>query len=281
MALTLIPAIDLRGGRCVRLLQGRLEDETVFSEDPVATARGWQAQGAPRLHVVDLDGAFGGRPAQTDSSAPSSPRVGIPVQVGGGLRDAAAVQRVLDAGARWAVVGTRAALDPAFLGDICGAFPGQIIVSVDASDGKVAVDGWKRVLELEATTWPAMPPPRARPPCSTRTSPATAPSAARISGARRRWRARSRTDRLSGSFLALSAATRLRWLQDRKEASALLGRLSKRSRLAARSLRQMMRLMQKGLLPTSTYGNRESDRVPTESELVESDSSKAKSAPPL
>jgi phosphoribosylformimino-5-aminoimidazole carboxamide ribotide isomerase len=151
MAFILIPAIDLRGGRCVRLRQGRLEDETVFSEDPVATARGWQAQGAPRLHVVDLDGAFGGRPAQTDIVRSIIAALGIPVQVGGGLRDAASVQRVLDAGARWAVVGTRAALDPAFLGEVCETFPGRIIVSVDASDGKVAVDGWKRVLELEAT----------------------------------------------------------------------------------------------------------------------------------
>lgn len=152
MAFTLIPAIDLRGGRCVRLRQGRLEDETVFSEDPVATARGWQAQGAPRLHVVDLDGAFGGRPAQTDIIRAIIAALEIPVQVGGGLRDAATVQRVLDAGARWAVVGTRAALDPVFLGEICGALPGQIIVAVDASDGKVAVDGWKRVLEVDATT---------------------------------------------------------------------------------------------------------------------------------
>jgi phosphoribosylformimino-5-aminoimidazole carboxamide ribotide isomerase len=151
MSFTLIPAIDLRGGRCVRLRQGRLEDETVFSEDPVATARGWQAQGAPRLHVVDLDGAFGGRPAQTDIIRALVAALGIPVQVGGGLRDAGSVQRVLDTGARWAVVGTRAALDPAFLGEICVAFPGQIIVSVDASDGRVAVDGWTRVLELEAT----------------------------------------------------------------------------------------------------------------------------------
>ncbi len=138
MAFTLIPAIDLRGGRCVRLRQGRLEDETVFSEDPVATARGWQAQGAPRLHVVDLDGAFGGRPAQTDIIRAIIAALEIPVQVGGGLRDAATVQLVLDAGARWAVLGTRAALDPVFLGEI--------------SDGKVAVDGWKRVLELDATS---------------------------------------------------------------------------------------------------------------------------------
>ena len=151
MPFTLIPAIDLRGGRCVRLRQGRAEDETVFSDDPVATARGWQSQGARRLHVVDLDGAFAGRPAQTDLVRAIIAALAIPVQVGGGLRDLAAVAAVLDAGARWAVVGTRAALDPAFLGEVCGAFEGRIIVSVDASDGKVAVDGWKRVLELDAT----------------------------------------------------------------------------------------------------------------------------------
>jgi phosphoribosylformimino-5-aminoimidazole carboxamide ribotide isomerase len=151
MPFTLIPAIDLRGGRCVRLVQGRAEDETVFSDDPVATARGWQAQGAPRLHVVDLDGAFAGRPAQTELVRAIIAALAIPVQVGGGLRDVGAVESVLSAGARWAVVGTRAALDPAFLGEVCGAFEGQIIVAVDASDGKVAVDGWKRVLELDAT----------------------------------------------------------------------------------------------------------------------------------
>lgn len=151
MPFTLIPAIDLRGGRCVRLLQGRAEDETVFSDDPVATARGWQAQGALRLHVVDLDGAFAGGPAQTDLVRAIIAALAIPVQVGGGLRDISAVESVLAAGARWAVVGTRAALDPAFLGEVCAAFAGQIIVAVDASDGKVAVDGWKRILELDAT----------------------------------------------------------------------------------------------------------------------------------
>ena len=142
MAFTLIPAIDLKAGRCVRLRQGRAEDETVFSDDPVATARRWQAQGAPRLHVVDLDGAFAGRPVQTALIRAVIAALSIPVQVGGGLRDQAAVERVIEAGARWAVVGTRAALDPAFLGQVCGAFVGQIIVAVDASDGKVAVDGW-------------------------------------------------------------------------------------------------------------------------------------------
>jgi len=146
-----IPAIDLRGGRCVRLRQGRAEEETVFSEDPVATARDWQAQGALRLHVVDLDGAFAGRPVQTDMIRAVVAALDIPVQVGGGLRDLDAVAAVLGAGARWAVVGTRAALDPAFLGSVCEAHEDRVIVAVDAVDGRVAVDGWKRVLDLEAT----------------------------------------------------------------------------------------------------------------------------------
>lgn len=151
MTFAVIPAIDLRGGRCVRLLQGRAEDETVFSEDPVATARDWQAQGALRLHVVDLDGAFAGSPAQTPLIRAVIGALDIPVSVGGGLRDLDAVSAALGAGARWAVVGTRAALDPAFLGEVCDAHEDRIIVAVDAVDGRVAVDGWKRVLDLEAT----------------------------------------------------------------------------------------------------------------------------------
>lgn len=150
MTFAVIPAIDLRGGRCVRLRQGRAEDETVFSEDPVATARDWRGQGATRLHVVDLDGAFAGRPAQTPLIRAIIDALDIPVQVGGGLRDLAAVSAVLQAGARWAVVGTRAALDPAFLGQVCGTHEDRIIVAVDAMDGRVAVDGWKRVLDLDA-----------------------------------------------------------------------------------------------------------------------------------
>ena len=150
MSFTVIPAIDLRAGRCVRLRQGRADDETVFSDDPVATARGWQAQGALRLHVVDLDGAFAGQPTQTALVREIIGALAIPVQVGGGLRDIGAVQTVLEAGARFAVVGTRAALDPRFLGEVCRAFEDGIIVAVDASDGRVAVDGWTRVLDLQA-----------------------------------------------------------------------------------------------------------------------------------
>ena len=150
MSFLVIPAIDLKRGRCVRLVQGRAENETVFSEDPVATALQWQAQGAPRLHVVDLDGAWAGAPAQAAIVRAIIGALSIPVQVGGGLRDRASVEQVLEAGARWAVIGTRAALDPTFLGEICRAYEDRIIVSVDASDGRVAVDGWTRVLDLDA-----------------------------------------------------------------------------------------------------------------------------------
>lgn len=150
MSFLVIPAIDLKNGRCVRLVRGRAADETVFSEDPVATARQWQGLGAPRLHVVDLDGAWAGTPAHPDLVGAIIGALSIPVQVGGGLRDRASVEGVLEAGARWAVLGTRAALDPAFLGEVCRACDDRIIVAVDASDGRVAVDGWTRVLDLDA-----------------------------------------------------------------------------------------------------------------------------------
>ncbi|MGH7399060.1 MAG: 1-(5-phosphoribosyl)-5-[(5-phosphoribosylamino)methylideneamino]imidazole-4-carboxamide isomerase [Candidatus Rokuibacteriota bacterium] len=146
----IVPAVDLKEGRCVRLRQGRADAETVFSDDPVAMARRWQDLRARRLHVVDLDGAFAGRPAQTELVRAMIAAVTIPVQVGGGLREIGHVEAVLEAGARWAIVGTRAALDPAFLGLACGRFGERIIVGIDASDGRVAVDGWTRVLDLDA-----------------------------------------------------------------------------------------------------------------------------------
>jgi phosphoribosylformimino-5-aminoimidazole carboxamide ribotide isomerase len=150
VSLTVIPAVDLRQGRCVRLTQGRADAETVFSDDPVAMARRWVAEGAGRLHVVDLDGAFAGSPVQLPLVRQIVQTVPVPVQVGGGLRDLQAVGAVLGAGARWAVLGTRAALDPAFLEAACGGFPDRIIVAVDAVDGRVAVEGWTRILDLEA-----------------------------------------------------------------------------------------------------------------------------------
>ena len=146
----IVPAVDLKAGRCVRLVQGRAEAETVFSDDPVAMARRWEASGARRLHVVDLDGAFAGGPAQTDLVGAMIRAVSIPVEVGGGLREMAHVETVLDAGARWAIVGTRAALDPVFLGEVCERFGERLMIGIDASDGRVAVDGWTRVLDLDA-----------------------------------------------------------------------------------------------------------------------------------
>jgi len=147
-----IPAIDLKGGRCVRLVQGKASAETVFSDDPVAVAERWESEGARRLHVVDLDGAFGGGPTQMALIHKIARAVSIPLEVGGGLRTMEHVEAVLETGVRWAIVGTRAALDPGFLGDVCRCFGDRIIVGLDASDGRVAVDGWTRVLELEAVT---------------------------------------------------------------------------------------------------------------------------------
>ena len=145
-----IPAVDLRDGRCVRLREGRADAETVFSNDPVAMARHWVDQGGARLHVVDLDGAFAGAPRQTALVARIITAVApVPVEVGGGLRDRAAVDAVLAASARWAVVGTRAALDPSFLAEMCRAHPGRVIVAVDARGARVAVKGWTEVSAID------------------------------------------------------------------------------------------------------------------------------------
>jgi phosphoribosylformimino-5-aminoimidazole carboxamide ribotide isomerase len=143
-----IPAVDLKEGRCVRLREGRADAETVFSEDPVAMATQWATLGARRLHVVDLDGAFEGKPKQTALVAKIVAAVApVPVEVGGGLRDVGAVEAVLEAGARWAVVGTRA-VEPAFMREVGRRFPQRVIVAVDARDGRVAVRGWVDVSDL-------------------------------------------------------------------------------------------------------------------------------------
>jgi phosphoribosylformimino-5-aminoimidazole carboxamide ribotide isomerase len=143
-----IPAIDLRGGRCVRLREGRADAETVFGDDPVAMARRWVGLGATRLHVVDLDGAFDGQPRQTALvAAIVAAARPAEVEVGGGLRDLSAVASALATGARYAVLGTRAALDPAFLEAATGAHPGRIIVAVDARGDRVVVRGWTETAE--------------------------------------------------------------------------------------------------------------------------------------
>ncbi len=145
-----IPAVDLQNGKCVRLRQGHAEAQTVFSDDPVAVALRWADLGAPRLHVVDLDGAFAGAPKQTELILEIARSAGVPLQVGGGLRSLEAIEQLLAAGAGWVVLGTRAALDPAFLAQACRRFSGRVIVAVDALEGRVAVDGWTRTLDLRA-----------------------------------------------------------------------------------------------------------------------------------
>jgi phosphoribosylformimino-5-aminoimidazole carboxamide ribotide isomerase len=140
--MTVYPAIDLRGGRCVRLLRGAFDRETVYGDDPVAVARGFAAAGARWLHVVDLDGARAGRPVQAALVAAICAAVDVPVQVGGGLRDAAAVDEMLAAGARRVVLGTVAVRDPALAGALCRAHPGRVALGLDARDGRLQVAGW-------------------------------------------------------------------------------------------------------------------------------------------
>lgn len=146
----LIPAIDLRKGRSVRLTQGRPEAETVFSHDPVEVARRWERLGAPRLHIVDLDGAFVGKPKNLPVVERILAAVNIPVQLGGGLRDLAAIEQVLSLGVDKVILGTRAAQDPDFLAEAVNHCGSRVIVSVDARGGQVTVQGWQETLPLEA-----------------------------------------------------------------------------------------------------------------------------------
>ncbi|HKJ76156.1 MAG TPA: 1-(5-phosphoribosyl)-5-[(5-phosphoribosylamino)methylideneamino]imidazole-4-carboxamide isomerase [Gammaproteobacteria bacterium] len=141
-----IPAIDLKDGKCVRLRQGRMEDETVFSEDPVAVAGRWVEAGARRLHLVDLNGAFAGKPVNRDViEAIATAYPDLPIQVGGGIRDDDTVQAYLDAGVHYVIIGTKAVSAPHFINDLCLEFPSRIIVGLDARDGKVAIDGWSKL----------------------------------------------------------------------------------------------------------------------------------------
>jgi phosphoribosylformimino-5-aminoimidazole carboxamide ribotide isomerase len=142
----LIPAIDLKDGKCVRLRQGRMEEETVFADDPLDMAQRWVDAGARRLHLVDLNGAFAGQPVNTQvirRIADAFPDV--PIQLGGGIRDEDTVQLYLDAGVQYVIIGTKAVSAPHFINDLCLEFPGHIIVGLDARDGKVAIDGWSKL----------------------------------------------------------------------------------------------------------------------------------------
>jgi phosphoribosylformimino-5-aminoimidazole carboxamide ribotide isomerase len=142
----LIPAIDLKDGNCVRLRQGRMDDVTVFSEDPLEMASKWVSEGARRLHVIDLDGAATGTPVNAEvikTIADTYPE--LPIQVGGGIRNADSVQIYLEAGVQYAIIGTKAVSAPHFVNDMCLEFPGHIIVGLDAKDGKVAINGWSKL----------------------------------------------------------------------------------------------------------------------------------------
>jgi len=143
----LIPAIDLKDGHCVRLKQGDMNDSTTFSEDPALMARRWLDAGARRLHLVDLNGAFAGKPVNETAIKAILAEVGdeIPVQLGGGIRDLDTIERYLDDGLSFIIIGTAAVKNPGFLRDACSAFGGHIIVGLDAKDGKVATDGWSKL----------------------------------------------------------------------------------------------------------------------------------------
>ncbi|HVL76923.1 MAG TPA: 1-(5-phosphoribosyl)-5-[(5-phosphoribosylamino)methylideneamino]imidazole-4-carboxamide isomerase [Noviherbaspirillum sp.] len=151
----LIPAIDLKDGHCVRLKQGDMDQATVFSDDPGRMARHWLERGARRLHLVDLNGAFAGKPKNESAVkaiiqavrdfAAANDTEEIPIQLGGGIRDLDTIERYLDDGLSYIIIGTAAVKNPGFLHDACSAFPGQIIVGLDAKDGKVATDGWSKL----------------------------------------------------------------------------------------------------------------------------------------
>lgn len=147
----LIPAIDLKDGKCVRLRQGCMDDETIFSTDPVAMAGRWVEAGARRLHMVDLDGAFAGRPKNAGVIAEIAKKYpDLPIQVGGGIRDEETIQAYLEAGVQYVIIGTKAVTTPHFVSDVCAEFPSHVIVGLDARNGKVAVDGWSKLSNHDA-----------------------------------------------------------------------------------------------------------------------------------
>ena len=148
----IIPAIDLKDGQCVRLRQGRMDDSTVFSDDPLAMAQRWVDAGCRRLHLVDLNGAFAGEPVNGEVvAAIAAAWPDLPIQIGGGIRSLATIERYLEAGVNYVIIGTRAVEKPAFVAEACRAFADHIIVGLDARDGLVATDGWAKVSKVKAT----------------------------------------------------------------------------------------------------------------------------------
>ncbi|MBF0188852.1 MAG: 1-(5-phosphoribosyl)-5-[(5-phosphoribosylamino)methylideneamino]imidazole-4-carboxamide isomerase [Magnetococcales bacterium] len=146
----IIPAIDLKNGKCVRLFQGDMDQETVYSDDPAAMARKWQSLGAERLHIVDLNGAFAGKAINAKAIGDIMDVLTIPAELGGGLRTIAGIENAISSGIQYAILGTIACKEPAFVKEACNAFPGHISVGIDARDGMVAVEGWAEVTDITA-----------------------------------------------------------------------------------------------------------------------------------
>jgi phosphoribosylformimino-5-aminoimidazole carboxamide ribotide isomerase len=147
-----IPAIDLRGGHCVRLRQGDFDQETIFGDDPAAMAARWESEGATRIHLVDLDGAKAGRPMNVDAVREIVARVGVPCQLGGGIRDEATIAAWLEQGVERVVVGTQALRDPEWFGRMATAYPGRLLLGLDAREGRVATAGWLETSGIAALT---------------------------------------------------------------------------------------------------------------------------------
>ena len=146
----IIPAVDIKNGKCVRLLQGRMDDETVYSDDPHAMASKWTRLGAQLIHVIDLDGAFAKAPQNTKSIRQILESVNVPIQLGGGIRNEETVHMYLEMGVKRVIIGTGAIKKPEFVKTVCKTYPGQIVVGIDARNGKVAIDGWTQTTPIEA-----------------------------------------------------------------------------------------------------------------------------------
>jgi phosphoribosylformimino-5-aminoimidazole carboxamide ribotide isomerase len=146
----IIPAVDIKNGRCVRLVQGRMEDETVFSDDPAAMALKWSQAGAELIHVIDLDGAFDQRPRNIEAIKKILQTVDTPIQLGGGIRNEQTVRAFLDMGVSRVIIGTEAIKDPEFVEQSAGCYPGRIVVAIDARDGRVAIEGWTETTRIMA-----------------------------------------------------------------------------------------------------------------------------------
>jgi phosphoribosylformimino-5-aminoimidazole carboxamide ribotide isomerase len=146
----IIPAVDIKNGKCVRLLQGRMDAETVFSDDPAAMAKRWESEGAALIHVVDLDGAFEKSPQNLTSIKKILETVNANIQVGGGIRNQETVKMFLDIGVKRVIIGTEAIRNPQLVKDACKAFPGQIVVGIDARGGNVAIEGWAEITQITA-----------------------------------------------------------------------------------------------------------------------------------